>query len=92
MAPHFQPRTKSAIRFGVAVSKPTTSSIPASFESAIEKFVAVMPTRSAQRAPAAEQLAEILAVRRQLSAEKVAAENASRLLEDAMLQRLSVAA
>jgi hypothetical protein len=29
------------------------------------------------------------AVRRQLSAEKVAAENASRLLEDAMLQRLS---
>jgi transposase len=31
----------------------------------------------------------MLAVRRQLSAEKVAAENASRLLEDAMLQRLS---
>src|SRR3974377_646714 len=29
------------------------------------------------------------AVRRRLSAEKVAAENASRLLEDAMLQRLS---
>jgi transposase len=31
----------------------------------------------------------MLAVRRQLSAEKVAAENASRLLEDTMLQRLS---
>ena len=31
----------------------------------------------------------MLAVRRQLNAEKVAAENASRLLEDAMLQRLS---
>jgi transposase len=56
----------------------------------IASFVAVMPTRPAQRpAPAAEQLAEMLAVRRQLSAEKVAAENASRLLEDAMLQRLS---
>ena len=35
------------------------------------------------------RLTEMLAVRRQLSAEKVAAENASRLLEDAMLQRLS---
>jgi transposase len=49
-----------------------------------------MPTRPAQRStPATEKLAEMLAVRRQLSAEKVAAENASRLLEDAMLQRLS---
>src|SRR5262249_26162723 len=37
----------------------------------------------------AAHVAEILAVRRQLSAEKVAAENASRLLEDAMLRRLS---
>ena len=56
----------------------------------IASFVAVMPTRPAQRqTPAAERLAEMLAVRRQLSAEKVAAENASRLLEDAMLQRLS---
>jgi transposase len=56
----------------------------------IASFVAIMPTRPAQRqAPAAERLAEILAVRRQLSAEKVAAENASRLLEDAMLRRLS---
>src|SRR5262245_59243276 len=39
--------------------------------------------------PAVERLAEILAVRRQLSNEKVAAENAGRLLEDPMLQRLS---
>jgi transposase len=56
----------------------------------IASFVAVMPTRPAQRhTPAVERLAEILAVRRQLSNEKVAAENAARLLEDAMLQRLS---
>ena len=56
----------------------------------IASFVAIMPTRPAQRpAPAAERLAEMLAVRRQLSAEKVAAENASRLLEYAMMQRLS---
>src|SRR5262249_36816534 len=56
----------------------------------IASFVAIMPTRPAQRStPATEKLAEMLAVRRQLSAEKVAAENASRLLEDAMLQRLS---
>jgi transposase len=56
----------------------------------IASFVAIMPTRPAQRhAPAVEQLAEMLTVRRQLSAEKVATENASRLLEDVMLQRLS---
>ena len=56
----------------------------------IASFVAIMPTRPAQsRPPAVERLVEVLAVRRQLSAEKVAAENASRLLENAMLQRLS---
>jgi transposase len=56
----------------------------------IASFVAIMPTRPAQRlAPAAERLVEMLAVRRQLSAEKIAAENASELLEYAMLQRLS---
>jgi transposase len=56
----------------------------------IASFVAIMPTRLAQsRPPAIERLAEMLAVRRQLNAEKVAAANASRLLEDAMLQRLS---
>ena len=55
----------------------------------IASFVAIMPTRPAQpRPPAIERLIEMLAVRRQLNAEKVA-ENASRLLEDAMLQRLS---
>jgi hypothetical protein len=49
-----------------------------------------MPTRPAQRqTPTAERLIEMFVVRRQLSAEKVAAENASRLLEDAMLQRLA---
>jgi transposase len=56
----------------------------------IASFVAVMPTRPAQRqAPAVERLAEMVTVRRHLSDEKIAAENASRLLEDAMLQRLS---
>jgi transposase len=53
-------------------------------------FDDVRRAHPAQRqAPAAERLAEMLAVRRQLSAEKVAAETASRLLEDGMLQRLS---
>ena len=56
----------------------------------IASFVTIMPTRPAQpHAPAVERLVEMLTVRRQLSDEKVAAENASRLLEDAMLQRLS---
>jgi hypothetical protein len=41
----------------------------------IASFVAIMPTQPAQlRAPAIERLAEMLAVRRQLSVEKVAAE------------------
>src|SRR5215471_2182418 len=49
----------------------------------IASFVGIMPTRPAQRqARAAERLTEMLAIRRQLSAEKIAAENASRLLED----------
>ena len=56
----------------------------------IASFVAIMPTRPARpRSPALERLAEMLAVRRQLNAERVAAENAARPLEDAMLQRLS---
>src|SRR5207247_6527243 len=56
----------------------------------IASFVAIMPTRPAQRqAPMIEQLAAMLTVRRQLSEQKVATENASRLLEGAMLQRLS---
>jgi transposase len=56
----------------------------------IASFVAIMPTRPVQRlAPAGKRLVEMLAVRRQLSAEKIAAENASRLLEDTMLRRLA---
>jgi transposase len=56
----------------------------------IASFVAIMPTRPAQRqTPAVERMAEMLTVRRQISDEKVAAENASKVLEDAMLQRLS---
>src|SRR5215472_8014776 len=56
----------------------------------IASFVAIMPTRPLlPRAAVLERLVELLAVRRQLSAEKVAAENAARLLEDTMLQRLS---
>jgi hypothetical protein len=43
--------------------------------------------RGLARTPA--KRAAMLTVRRQLSDHKVAAENASRLLEDAMLQRLS---
>ena len=56
----------------------------------IAAFVAIIPTRPAQRpAPEVERLAEMLNVRRQLSNEKVAAENISGLLENAMLQRFS---
>jgi len=54
----------------------------------IALFVATMPTRSAQRYEAVERLAEIVTARRQLSDDKVAAENASRLFEDATLRRL----
>src|SRR2546430_3466861 len=45
--------------------------------------------RARRQAPMIEQLAAMLTVRRQLSEQKVATENASRLLEGAMLQRLS---
>src|SRR5260370_88777 len=56
----------------------------------IASFVAIMPTRPAQRqAPMIEQLAAMLTVRRQLRDHKVATENASRLLEGALLQRPS---
>src|SRR6266487_5137030 len=49
----------------------------------IALFVATLPTRSAQRYAAVERLAELVTARRQLSDDKVAAENASRLFEDA---------
>jgi transposase len=56
----------------------------------IAAFVAIIPTRPVQRpAPVVERLAEILKVRRQLTNQKVAAENAAGLLENAVLQRLS---
>lgn len=56
----------------------------------IASFVAVMPTRPVRRqAPVVERLVEVVAVRRRLSDEKIAVENAARLLEDPMLQRLS---
>jgi len=56
----------------------------------IASFVAVMPTRPAQRrTPSIERLAEMVTVRRQLSDEKIAAENASRMLENTVLRRLS---
>ena len=54
----------------------------------IALFVAIMPTRPAQRNEAAERLAELLTARRQLSEEKVAAQNGSRLFEDLALRRL----
>jgi transposase len=54
----------------------------------IALFVATMPTRSAQRYEGAERLAEIVTARHQLRDDKVAAENASRLFEDATLRCL----
>ena len=42
------PRAKSEMSCGVAVSKPTTSSIPGSFGSAIEKPFATMPTTTSR--------------------------------------------
>ena len=54
----------------------------------IALFIATMPTRPAQRNEAAERVAEVVTARRQLRDQKVAAENASRLFEDASLRRL----
>jgi len=54
----------------------------------IALFVATIPTRPAQRNEAAERVAEVVTARRQLSDEKVAAENASRVFEDVGLRRL----
>src|SRR5260370_34982731 len=53
----------------------------------IASFVTIMPTRPEQRqTPAAERLAQMLAIRRQLRTEIAPAEKTPRLLEDAMLQ------
>ena len=54
----------------------------------IAVFVMVMPTRAAEHNRAIERLAEVVTARRQLSEEKVAIQNASSLVEDAMLRRL----
>src|SRR5215831_16062250 len=80
---------RGAMRALLAAGMPAAKNDPLDTRM-IASFVAIMPTQPAQpRAPAIERLTEMLAVRRQLNAEKVAAENASRLLEDPMLQRLS---
>jgi transposase len=55
----------------------------------IAEFVAIMPTRVIQRNEAAERLAEIVMMRRQLCDEHVTVENQAAHLEDAMLRRLS---
>jgi transposase len=55
----------------------------------IATFVMIMPTRAAQPNPTLERLAEVVTTRRQLSDEKIAIQNASALLEDAMLRRLN---
>lgn len=55
----------------------------------IAEYVAIMPTRSVQSDPAAERLAELVTVRRQLCDEHVSVANQVSHLEDAMLRRLS---
>ena len=55
----------------------------------IAEFVAIMPTRVVRRDKAAERLAEIVTMRRQLCDEHVTVENQATHLEDAMLRRLS---
>ena len=55
----------------------------------IAEYVAIMPTRPVQSDPAAERLAEIVTMRRQLCDAHVAAENQASHLEDAMLRRIA---
>jgi transposase len=55
----------------------------------IAEYVAIMPTRVVHRDPAAEQLAAVVTMRRQLCDEHVAVENQTAHIEDAMLQRLN---
>jgi len=55
----------------------------------IAEFVAIMPTRVIQRDEAAERLAEIVTMRRQLCDEHVTVENQAAHVEDAMLRRLN---
>ena len=55
----------------------------------IAEYVAIMPTRIVQRDIAAERLAEVVTMRRQLCDERVAVENQAAHVEDAMLRRLN---
>jgi transposase len=55
----------------------------------IAEYVAIMPTRAVQSDPAAERLAEIVTMRRQLCDEHVAVENQASHLEDAVLRRMA---
>ena len=55
----------------------------------IAEYVAIMPTRVVHRDPAAERIAEVVTMRRQLCEEHVAVENQAAHLEDAMLRRLA---
>lgn len=55
----------------------------------IAEYVAIMPTRPLHPDPAAERLAELVRVRRQLCDEHVTMANQASHLEDAMLRRLS---
>src|SRR4051794_3993791 len=55
----------------------------------IAEYVAIMPTRIVQRDVAAERLAEVVTMRRQLCDERVTVENQAAHVEDAMLRRLN---
>jgi len=55
----------------------------------IAEYVAIMPTRAMQRDPAAERLAELVTMRRQLRDEHVTVSNQAGHLEDAMLRRMA---
>src|SRR5215213_9630377 len=55
----------------------------------IAEYVAIMPTRIVQRDAAAERLAEVVTMRRQLCDERVTVENQAAHVEDVLLRRLN---
>jgi len=55
----------------------------------IAEYVAIMPTRAVQRDVAAERLAEIVTMRRQLCDEHVTVQNQAAHIEDALLRRIN---
>ncbi len=55
----------------------------------IAEYVAIMPTRIVQFDPAAQRLAEVVTMRRQLCDEHVTVQNQATHVEDAMLRRLN---